>query len=365
MLILSKHKNIWLFKGAMTKNRDLVISLYIKLCVAFIVINQILANDKSISYAIDVVMTQQYPSVAEPQFLSKLSQTVANPSVITRLLEQAFERNILTLEGLNTLVKLGLEQEIAASFALRLIEKGAVNISDLNLQKSAGSTLAEYIFKTIASGNTDPSWHLYSQITDNKTLPDSAIKNMVALGTSIDHRYGPELQTALHAAVQKDNSENVRALLENKAHTYITDAQKNTPLHYVRSVEIARLLLEHDADVTSINNKGYTPLHLIVMENRKEAPELIRYLVTNAGADINVQAGDLLDTPLHMAVRAGPQALVKALVTTPGIDKNIFNRAYKTPAQLARSLGRPDLEYIITHSPDAHSESENEEYYHQ
>ena len=67
---------------------------------------------------------------------------------------------------------------------------------------------------------------------------------------------------SLHTAVQKNNIEEVRNLLQKEgADVNARDLQGNTPLHFVRDATIASLLIDACADPNPQNKDGDTPLH--------------------------------------------------------------------------------------------------------
>lgn len=95
----------------------------------------------------------------------------------------------------------------------------------------------------------------------------------------------------LHKAL---NSDVARALLQAEADVNATDADGNTPLHYARSVAIAQELLAYGADIDARNNYGSTPL----LEVRFLQDDVMEFLI-KSGADVTIM-DDIGDTFLHM-----------------------------------------------------------------
>ncbi|MEM7176041.1 MAG: ankyrin repeat domain-containing protein, partial [Chlamydiota bacterium] len=83
------------------------------------------------------------------------------------------------------------------------------------------------------------------------------------------------------------------------------------PLHYAafyNSKEVAKILLQHGADVNAKNEDGETPLHYAAFYNNKEVADLL----INAGADKNIKDNDN-QTPLDLARKEGHKEMIDLL----------------------------------------------------
>ena len=107
------------------------------------------------------------------------------------------------------------------------------------------------------------------------------------------------------------------------------DAQGQTPLPRARTVEIARLLLEHGADVDAARGPGVTPLMSAAAAGRTECVKLL----LEHGADPN--ARDLPDgrTALHRAALEEDPAIARALLEH-GAEVNATDTRGNTPLRL-------------------------------
>lgn len=75
-------------------------------------------------------------------------------------------------------------------------------------------------------------------------------------------------RTILHMMVIYDNKEYVEKLIDYGALVNLGDRHGNTPLHYVKSIEVARVLMEHGANPNVFNIKNYTPFTLVRADSK-------------------------------------------------------------------------------------------------
>ncbi|KAK0212312.1 ankyrin repeat-containing domain protein [Desarmillaria ectypa] len=103
----------------------------------------------------------------------------------------------------------------------------------------------------------------------------------------------------LHLAVEADAVDVIRALLQKKTNVGALDKYGRTPLHMVKSVAAAQVLINFGANVYARRHavpEGYMPLHVA------PSGEIAELLIQN-GALIDAVANDS-DTPLHTAESA-------------------------------------------------------------
>lgn len=97
--------------------------------------------------------------------------------------------------------------------------------------------------------------------------------------------YSDESYSLLHCMIEVDAVSGVKALLEAGANKYInmaTAVRKYTPLHVVKSKEMAELLLHHGADLEIKDNEEATPLSHILFR-RNNSDEYSGYFPGNKG----------------------------------------------------------------------------------
>jgi ankyrin repeat protein len=102
--------------------------------------------------------------------------------------------------------------------------------------------------------------------------------------------------TPLLALSSRGHAETVRFLLEHGVDLEARASDGSTALHLASKKEVARVLLEHGAKTTVLNVKGWTPLHSVSHWGHAE----IAHLLLEHDADLEARASDG-STALHLA----------------------------------------------------------------
>ena len=161
--------------------------------------------------------------------------------------------------------------------------------------------------------------------------------------------------TPLLIASMKRHYPIVRLLLDHDARVHVHDsAQGNTPLHHVAMhgpFELARTLLERNAEVNSRNDHRSTPLLLASEFGDRRVVQLL----LDHGGDAYARDWDG-DTPLHCAALRGRLEVTRMLLEL-NIEVNSRNEKGSTPLHLASAgygEGFPDVvRLLLDHGADA------------
>ena len=165
--------------------------------------------------------------------------------------------------------------------------------------------------------------------------------------TEIEKKEG---YTPLMLAIEKQNKEIVKMLIEAKANLNAKTWFKNTPLYIAISptlfeyaakhqnkglrYEIVKMLIEAGADVNAINEYGNTALmRAVEKKNNKIGVELIE-----AGADVN--AINSSDNTILMQAVAKKNIHIMPFLLKAGTDVHATNRLGETALDIAESLER-------------------------
>jgi ankyrin repeat protein len=140
-------------------------------------------------------------------------------------------------------------------------------------------------------------------------------------------------KTPLILAVDIGRKDSVESLLKYKPDPNIPDyfGSGMTALHYAvhwHQIDLAKLLLENGAKVSSPNAQGVQPLHYAVIN--QNSTDMLSLLIEN-GADLNAVVHD--QTPLHLAESSGSEPLVRFLLEQ-GADPN---KVFRLGTPLSRS----------------------------
>lgn len=114
-----------------------------------------------------------------------------------------------------------------------------------------------------------------------------------------------------------------------------------TPLHWSKTAEMCRLLLEHGCAINYLSKTGESPLHILTKRGRFEAAMV---LLTH-GANANLK-GENGNTALHLAMKMDHIELIKALIVF-GADVEIHNDLGETPGLIAARTSKGSNRKIL------------------
>uniref|UniRef100_A0A4W6G878 phospholipase A2 n=1 Tax=Lates calcarifer TaxID=8187 RepID=A0A4W6G878_LATCA len=115
-----------------------------------------------------------------------------------------------------------------------------------------------------------------------------------------------------------------------------------TPLHWAKTAEMCRILLEHGCTVNYLSKTGESALHILTKRGRFEAAMVL--LTHGANANLKGQGGN---TALHLAMKMDHIELIKALIVF-GADVEIHNDLGETPGLIAaRTSKGPNRKILL------------------
>ncbi|KAM3865360.1 85/88 kDa calcium-independent phospholipase A2 [Diretmus argenteus] len=115
-----------------------------------------------------------------------------------------------------------------------------------------------------------------------------------------------------------------------------------TPLHWARTAEVCRMLLERGCQVNYLSKTGESALHILTKKGRFEAAMV---LLTHGG-NTNLKGQDG-NTALHLAMKMDHMELIKALIVF-GADVEIHNDLGETPGLIAaRTSKGPNRKVLL------------------
>ncbi|KAL7404480.1 hypothetical protein ABVT39_015409 [Epinephelus coioides] len=169
-----------------------------------------------------------------------------------------------------------------------------------------------------------------------------AVKALLEGGAKCDVNGGTGY--AIHSAMKYSEKGCVEEILKaDPGQLHAEDSMYGgTPLHWSKTAEMCRLLLEHGCAVNYLSKTGESPLHILTKKGRFEAAMVL--LTHGANANLKGQDGN---TALHLAMKKDHIELIKALIVF-GADVEIHNDLGETPGLIAArtSKGFEDIMYM-------------------
>ncbi|XP_077462429.1 85/88 kDa calcium-independent phospholipase A2 isoform X2 [Stigmatopora argus] len=115
-----------------------------------------------------------------------------------------------------------------------------------------------------------------------------------------------------------------------------------TPLHWAKTAEMCRMLLERGSAINYLSKTGESALHICTKKDRFEAAMVL--LTHGANANLKGQDGN---TALHFAMKLDHMELIKALIVF-GADVEIHNDLGETPGLIAaRTSKGPNRKILL------------------
>ncbi|GFU97729.1 putative ankyrin repeat protein L122 [Trichonephila clavipes] len=183
--------------------------------------------------------------------------------------------------------------------------------------------------------------------------PPEVIKELLLLGANVNMRSRYLKSTPLNLATNLPdcNVEIVNLLLEHGADIDTLNKYYDTPLihairHFTENMDLIKTLLEAGASINGANLNGETPL-ITAMKNPRCTVELFRKLLRYK-ADVNVE-DNKNRTPLHYAVKClknNKFKIVKELIKLD-CDIHVIDNSHQTPFYLAinYSISKGNLDF--------------------
>lgn len=238
---------------------------------------------------------------------------------------------------------------------LDILEKCVFIGGDLSLQDEKGDTVLHYVVRN----NTRPFIEFLTKNMTKQALNVQNIYGETALHTAIEARKfefaklliksGCDLDKCskigypIHYSLKHANNCFTSYLLslEPKQVNYACAKHKSLPIHWSKTAEDVRVLVEHGSDISYMSSTCDTPLHIMVNKDRLDAAIGLIF----QHADINVKGKDG-NTALHLAIKNDNTKLVKMLLLF-GANCKIKNDFGETPGLFAFRSAKSNKEKIV------------------
>lgn len=148
----------------------------------------------------------------------------------------------------------------------------------------------------------------------------------------------------IHTAMKYSEKSCAEAILSTNPNQLLAEdpIYGGTPLHWAKTAEMSRLLLDRGCNVNYLSKTGESPLHILTKKGRFEAAMTL--LTHGANPNIKGQDGN---TALHLAMKLDNMDLIKALMVF-GADVEVHNDLGETPGLIAaRTSKGPNRKVLL------------------
>ena len=218
------------------------------------------------------------------------------------------------------------------------------DLYDIDIYTTHGSTF--YQFTVRSKSNAVPLY--YAALCGFQDLVEHLI---LKYPEHVDAR-GGHYVTPLVAALAGDHFQVARILYDNGAHPNVRGHSGFTPLYsaaWYGNLQMVQVLLGYKADVNARDRDGWTPLYFLSQGSQvsdfNQSPANVARVLLEHGADVNACC-DKRITPLHLAVRLKKVNLVRVLLEH-GASVDAEDKHGKTPFQAARGSD-PDIIKLLS-----------------
>ncbi|OQR73159.1 hypothetical protein BIW11_09915, partial [Tropilaelaps mercedesae] len=243
-----------------------------------------------------------------------------------------------------------------------------VNVDEKQIKQLHTRANLRRLLDSVSSGNVekvnklctrglDPNFHDpdsgETPLTLAATLksPGKLVIALINGGALVDYRT-KDGRTALHRAVEKNNLEALKTMLDLGASPNYRDSKGLTPLYYTithgADVQLAEMLLHDHGAIGATDPQGWQEVHQACKHGLvKHLDQLLYY-----GADINARNASG-NTPLHVCAVNDQEDCLKCLLKR-GADTQALNYANQTPYQVAVIAGNHKLADMINNHKSEH-----------
>jgi ankyrin repeat protein len=216
----------------------------------------------------------------------------------------------------------------------------------------------QVLFNAIEDGNLEQLQKLFNDgasiHTSNRnkeTLLHRAIINENTQVAEFLLNHGADIETVdafgNTPLLTSEDEDIIRLLVERGAHINAANSDGDTIMHNCSARgaddDILQFLLHHGASINSTNNKGETPLQLAIDNEQLDTASFL--LQQGANPNTHDKEGN---TPLHQAVRENNEDIITLLLTN-GTDSNITNTEGNTPLHTAVSFSPASIVKLLIH----------------